>query len=162
MEGIDARGFTGLFVKPTLAAGTTTTLSFGGNLDYSIQGKIYYKAAVTNGATPTTDYGTGAAFLGIKANYGGVFVICLDSSGAFKVVQGEIVALDAAGAFVNAPEFPLIPAGICPIGYELIQAGSTADATTGWVMGSSNQSSVTGITYTLVDVCTLPSRPQIS
>ncbi len=52
---------------------------------------------------------------------------------------------------------------MAPNGYLVIKAGSTADATTGFVFGTSNNSSVTGITYTFVSVMgSLPDRPQIS
>jgi hypothetical protein len=49
-----------------------------------------------------------------------------------------------------------------PIGYLVIKAGSTANATTGWIFGTSNMAAVTGITYTFVDVIGLPDRPQIA
>ena len=163
MENTALRGLTAAFSVAGLAAGTTTTLSTANTVQYSIGGKAYAKTAITNGATPTTDSATGAAFLGIKANKGGVFVICLDSSGNLKAVQGEITDLDSAGNFVVAPEFPAnIPDTLCPIGYYIIKAGSTANATTGWILGSSNSASVTGITYTLVDINVLPARPQVS
>jgi hypothetical protein len=42
-------------VKVALAAGTTTTISTTGTTTYGINGKAYSKAAITNGATPTTD-----------------------------------------------------------------------------------------------------------
>lgn len=158
------------FTKATLAAGTTTTLSTTGTTTYAIRGKFYTKSAITNGATPTTDYITGLAFTGILANQGGVFTVGFDHSGNIKVVQGTITALDASGNFITAPQFGgLGPQGsgstdgdFCPIGYILIQAGSTADNSHGWRFGTDNMSSVTGITYTFVDISTLPDRPQVS
>lgn len=148
--------------KVTLAAGTTTTLSTTGTTVYAIRGKAYSKAAITNGATPTTDAATGSAFVGVVANKGSIFLIGLNANGDLKCVQGSIENLDASGAFVNAPTFNGPPTDFCPIGYIVIKAGSTANATTGWIFGTSNMSSVTGITYTFVDCVGLPDRPQIS
>lgn len=147
--------------KVTLAAGTTTTLSNTGTTHYCIKGKAYSKAAMSNTATPTTDANTGSAFNAVVTNYGSIFVVGFDKDGNLKAAQGSIEALDSAGAFINAPQFPVVPDTMCPVGYIVIKAGSTASAA-GWVFGTSNMSSVTGITYTFVDIMTLPSRPQIS
>lgn len=148
--------------KVTLAAGTTTTLSNTGTTTYAIRSKAYTKAAMTNAATPTTDAATGAAFLGVKANKGSVFLVGFTAAGALAAVQGTITDLDATGAFINAPTFGAVPLDFCPVGYIVIKAGSTADNTTGWIFGTSNMSGVTGITYTFVDVVGMPDRPQIS
>lgn len=147
--------------KATLAAGTTSTLSSTGTLAYAIKGKAYSRAALANTATPTTDATTGAAFVPIVTNYGAVIVIGFNAAGALIAAQGPVQALDASGNFIVAPQFPAIPDTMCPIGYEVIKAGSTASAA-GWVFGTSNQAGVTGITYTLVDVVTLTDRPQVS
>jgi len=104
----------------TLAAGTTTTISTTGTTTYCIRGKAYTKAAISNGATPTTDWATGNAFIPIPiplsspnlagvpngaAGYASVYMIGLDASGNIKVIQGSIVALDSTGAFITAPQF---------------------------------------------------------
>lgn len=154
--------YTLAFGKATLAAGSTTTLSSTGTLAFAIRGKAYSHAALSNTATPTTDWSTLAAFLGVKANKGSVFVVGYNANGDLKAVQGSIEDLDSSGAFINAPQFGGLPLDFCPIGYIVIKAGSTADAVTGWVFGSSNMAAVTGITYTFVDVVGLPDRPQIS
>lgn len=148
--------------KSGFANGTTTTISTGGTIVYSIRGKQYQKTQITNGATPTTDWATGNAFLGVKANKGSVFIVGFDSSGNIKCVQGTITDLDSDGNFKQAPDFGGIPLNFCPIGALIIKAGSTADATTGWLFGSSNMSAVTGITYTFFDLAGLPDRPQIT
>lgn len=150
------------FGKVTLAAGTTSTLSNTGTTAYTIRGKAYSKAAMSNLATPTTDWATGSAFIGVLANFGCVFIVGFNAAGALKAVQGSIVALDSLGNFVNASQFGGMPLDFCPIGYIVIAAGSTANATTGWIFGTSNMASVTGITYTFVDITSLPDRPQIS
>ena len=146
--------------KVTLAAGTTTTISTTGTTTYAIKGKAYTKSAITNGATPTTDGATGSAFTGITANQGTVVVVGLDSSGNIKAMQGSVESLDSSGSFIKAPQFPVIPDTVCPIGYIVLKGGSTLSGT--WTFGSSNLSGVTGMTYTFVDVVTLPERPQVS
>lgn len=156
--------------KVTLAAGTTTTLSNTGTTIYAIKGKAYSKSAMSNAATPTTDWATGNAFLPVPANYGSVYMIGFDSGGNLRAIQGTVTPLDSAGNFRQAPQFGGFgPAGsgstdndFCPIGYLVIKAGSTASSSPGWLFGSSNMSSVTGITYTFVDVIGWPDRPRIS
>lgn len=146
--------------KAGLAAGTTTTLTIGTTTPYSIGGKAYSKASVSNTATPTTDATTGAAFVAVPVNYGCAFVIGVDSSGAVKVSQGGLQALDSSGAFVNAPQFPMVPDTVCPLGYLITKVGSTGAA---WTFGSSNLAGPpTGVTHTFVDCITLPGRPQVS
>lgn len=162
MDTLQSTPVTQCMSKVTLAAGTTTTLSNTGTTTYAIRGKAYTKAAMTNAATPTTDAATGAAFTGVLANYGCVFLVGFNAAGSLLAVQGSITPLDTTGAFINAPQMGEPPTDFCPIGYIVIKAGSTANATTGWIFGSSNMSSVTGITYTFVDLCGLPDRPQIS
>lgn len=167
MQNEDLRGATGCLVKVTLAAGTTTTVSNTGTIVFAIRGKAYSASALSNTATPTTDINTGAAFVGVKAGYGSVFVYGLNAAGALKCAQGTVVPLDTSTSTYawggTRPDFPAMPADFCPIGYLTILAGSTADATTGWVQGSSNQASVTGITYARADVALgLPDRPQTS
>lgn len=150
--------------KAALAAGTTTTFSTTGATLYSIKGKAYSTAAGTNAATPTTDLNTGAAFVGVPANYGSVFVFCYDgqstAANAIKVVQGSIEALDVSGAFKKAPIFPAIPDSVCPFAYLVVKVGSTGST---WTFGSSNLAGPpTGVTLAFQDVMTLPARPQVS
>ncbi len=156
--------------KFSVVASTTTTISTTGTNTFAIKGKAYTKTAISSGATPTTDYATGAAFLPIPVSYGSVFTIGLDHSGNTKAIQGTIVPLDGiagSGAFFpNGPQFGgLGPAGsgstdndFCPIAYVVIQNGTTGAA---WTFGTGNWNA-TGITATFVDIITLPDRPQIS
>ncbi len=175
--------------KSGLAAGTTTTLTTvpvgatGQLTVYAIKGKIYNKAALTNQATPTTDFATGNTFIPIPIplsnpnlpsvtngalGYGSVYVVGFDSGGTLRVVQGQIAALDVNGNFITAPQFGGDgPAGpntgnndFCPIGYIVIKLGSTAVAT--WTFGANNLSGVTGVTYAFIDVLMLPDRPQVA
>lgn len=162
MDFLFAQPLTGALSKCTLAAGTTTTISTTGTTQFAIAGSAYSKSAITNGATPTTDIVTGAAFVALSANQGTVVVVMLDTSGAVKAAQGSVQALDVSGAFINAPQFPAINADLyCPIGYIVLKAGSTLSGT--WTFGSSNLSGVSGMTYTFHDVALgMPARPQVS
>ena len=83
--------------KATLAAGTTTTISTTGTTTFIIRNKLYTKTAVTNGATPTTDAVTGAAFRPISANQVTVIVVMFTTGGAIKAAQGSIETLPASG-----------------------------------------------------------------
>lgn len=170
----DVQGFqpiTMCFSKATLATGTTSTLSTTGTTTYAIRSKFYTKAALTNQATPTTDWATGNAFNVIAVNQGCVFMVGFDHSGNLKVIQGSVVGLDAiagSGLFtVAASNFGgTAPAGsvagttgdFCPIGYLVIQNGTTGS---NWTFGTNNWNA-TGITATAVDVCGWPDRPQVS
>lgn len=165
MDALQTPPLTMCVSKATAAAGTTTTFSTTGSTLYSIKGKAYTTSAASNAATPTTDANTGAAFVGIPANYGSVFVLCYDGSSttaatAIKVVQGSITALDSSGNFVVAPQFPGVPDTLAPFAYLVTKVGSTGST---WTFGSSNLAGPpTGVTHTFVDVMTLPGRPQVS
>ena len=89
MGSINFRNMTLCLGKSTLAAGTTTTLSNTGSVVMALNGKVYSNSAMSNTATPTTDYGTGLAFKPILTSQGSVFVICFTSTGTLKVIQGE-------------------------------------------------------------------------
>lgn len=146
-------GLTGL-------SGAATTYSTGAAILSAINGKAYSKATVTGGTTPTTDGITGAAFVGLTAGYGSVFVWGVNSAGTVSVCQGSVEKLDVLGAFATAaPTFPPIPDTVAPFGYSVIKAGSTTSGT--WTFGSSNWNA-TGITISAQDVLELPDRPQVS
>lgn len=167
MDNLKMAPLTLCLSKATLAAGTTTTYSTTGTTVYAIKGKAYSTAAKTNVATPTVDITDGLAFTPVAypasssvGGQGSVFVFCFDSGGTLRVAQGTVEQLDILGNFINAPQFPIIPDTVCPFGYLVVKLGPTAVAN--WTFGSSNLSGVTGVTYTFVDVITLPDRPQVS
>ena len=150
------------------ATGAETVHDTTVTINYVIDGKIATKTAITDGATPTTDYVTGAAFPaliggGSVANtpgQGAVVVWGLISGGTVKCIQGAAQALDMSGNFVKAPEFPAIPKEFCPFAYQVLKAGATASAS-GVTFGTSNWNA-TGFTNAIVNVAVLPSRPQVS
>ena len=157
--------------KATLATGTTSTLSTTGTTTFAIRSKFYTKTALTNVATPTTDWATGVAFLPILASQGSVFLVGFDHSGNLKVIQGTVVPLDgivSSNLFApNGPQFGgTAPAGsvssttgdFCPIGYIVIANGTTGAS---WTFGTGTWAA-TGITATVVDVCGWPDRPQVA
>ena len=143
-----------------LSAGTTTTYTTANAVTFAIGGIMYNKTAATNAATPTTDATTGNAFLPVSANQGSVFVFGYDKSGNIKVSQGQVLALDVAGNFLIAPQFPAIPDTVCPFGYLVFKGASNLSGT--WTFGSSNLSGVTGATYSFGNLCTLPGRPDVA
>lgn len=165
MEPLNIRGLTMCLADASVAAGSTTTISTTGSTHYLIGGKAYIKTAITNGATPTTDVNTSAAFTAIQPGEGGVFVIGLNANGDVKVAQGEIVdltpATDGANAsFVTAPDFPALPEDFCPTAYLLTKVGSGGSA---WTFGSSNlDGPPSNVLHSFVSVGALPSRPQTS
>lgn len=127
-------------------------------IEFAINGKAYRKATVADGTTPTTDGNTAAAMT-LVANYGTVVVWGLNSSGTVSCYKGSTEALDASGAFINAPQFPSIPNDICPFAYTVLKGGSTLSGT--WTFGSSNWNA-NGLTVAHVNLMTLPSRPQVA
>lgn len=138
--------------------GANTTHATTGTVNYTIAGKAYAKTAITGGTTPTTDAVTGTAIT-LTANNGTVVIWALDASGNVKVVKGETVALDASGAFVRAPGFPVLPETLAPFAYHVIKAGSTTSGT--WTFGSSNWNA-TGLTHSAADIFYIPGRPVTS
>lgn len=165
MDNLASYPITGKFSHTVLVKDSAAkTLSSTNRFDFAIKSKSYTKAALTNAATPTTDANTAAAFVRVGTNEGSVFVIALDKDGNIKAVQGSVVALDVAGNFIQAPQFPIVPDTQAPIGYLIVKAGSTAAAkASGWLFGTSNFTGVTGVTATLVEVLGgLPDRPQVA
>lgn len=156
MDYLSQVPLTAAFGAGGVTAGTTTTTSVAAAVPFAIKGRMYSKAIAANGATPTTDAVTGAAFTPVGLNKACIFVICLDASGALKIVQGQTVGYSDAGVYETAPQFPAIPDNLCPIALEAVKVISTGSA---WTMGVSNQAAQTGITKTFADICTLPDRP---
>lgn len=158
-------GVTANFASAALVAGTTSTYTTTVTTNACINGKFTTAlTAQTNTASPTTDAVTGAAFVALTANQATVLVWGLTAGGAIQLAQGSIVPTETgvtttAGAFINAPQFPVIPDTMVPIAYCLVRTSPTGSAftagTTSWT--------ASGITTsTFVNVHTLPARPQIS
>lgn len=131
-------------------------------LNYCINGKAYSKSGTNaDQATPTTDANTGVAFKTLTGTASGgqasAFVWCYDAAGSAKVVQGEVVSVDVNGTYIQGgpPEFPAIPDTLCPFAYQIVKKYGTAATFT---FGTSNWNVATAAA--VVNICTLPNRPQ--
>ena len=117
MDTVAIGSLTMCLTKATLAAGTTTTVSTTGTTTYIIESIFYTKTALSNQATPTTDWSTGNAFIPIPipltttglpggvpsaAGYACAYAIGFDNTGAVRAIQGPIVGLDSNGNFIQA------------------------------------------------------------
>lgn len=170
MQGLVFRGIRMCTTSGLLTAtGAETVYDTTVTIVYAINGKAATKTAVTDGATPTTDRVTGAAFPlliggGSVANVpgqGASVVWGLISGGTVVCMQGPVVSLDMQGNFKHdGPEFPTIPGDVTPFAYQVLKAGATASAS-GIRFGTSNWNA-TGFTSTIVNVLVLPDRPQVS
>jgi len=158
-------GITMNFVSCAMVAGTTSTYTTTVTTNAAIKGKFTTAlTAQTNTATPTTDAVTSAAFVPLTANQATVLVFGLNAAGAIQMMQGSIVPTETgvtttAGAFINAPQFPVIPDTVVPLAYCLVRTSPTGSSftagTTSWT--------ASGITTsTFQNVATLPERPQIA
>lgn len=128
---------------------------------YRIDGKLYSKSAVTDGATPTTDGNTGAAFTAVEPDKICVFVWALNASGTVSLYQGDIEDVDGTTDVAEVyPQFPSLPDTVCPFAYTIYQTAGTA-AAAGLRPGTDNWSA-TGLTATHVNISELPNRPQNS
>lgn len=139
------------------ATGAETVHDTTVTIAYSVNGKALTKTAITDGATPTSDIVTGAAFVAFGPSQGTVVVWCLNSSGTVRCAQGTIESWDGT-TFASAPKFPNIPDSLTPFAYQVLKASSTASAVT---FGTSNWNA-TGFTNAIVNVHELPDRPQVS
>lgn len=167
MQQLDAAGITCNFGLPGLTNGTTTTYTIGANFVHAIKGKTNTKGSGSNTATPTTDGNTGAAFVAVPAGsstacYGCVFVWGVNLSDTVTVYQGTItettIAADGANtSFKVNPQFPSIPADVCPFAYTVVRVGSSGSAFT---MGSTSLASGSNIYVAHQDIAQLPDRLQ--
>jgi hypothetical protein len=130
-------------------------------VSFMIGGKTYQKAAVTDGATPTSDSVSGATFASqsLADDTGSVFVWCLNASGTVSVHQGSVEDITpTTSEFVIAPAFPDIDLDTyCPFAYTVLKNESGS----AFIFGTTNWNTA-GITHTDVNIGMLPSRPQES
>lgn len=138
------------------ATGAETVHDTTVTINYVLGGKIATKTAITDGATPTTDYVSGDAIT-LTASKARTVVWGLISGGTVKVIAGPIVDWDGT-AFNVPPDFPSIPDTFVPFAYQILKASSAAGTIT---FGSSNWNA-TGFTNSIVNVAVLPDRPQTS
>lgn len=158
MDRLSQIALTQNFTKAGAAAGTTTTVTTTATVQFTIVGKSYSKAAITNQAFPATDHTTGAAFVAVAVSKGCILVLGFDKDGTLGVAQGPVESVDADDNFVLAPQFPAIKETLCPFAYVVCKNGSDGSA---WTPGTSNWTA-TDLTDTFVDVSMLPARPQVA
>jgi hypothetical protein len=152
-------------VSAAFVLGTTSTFTTTVTTSVSINGRFGTTlGAQTNAASPTTDALTGAAFVPLTANQATVLVWGVNAAGAIKLCQGSIVPTETgvtttAGAFISAPQFPMLPEDFAPIAYNLVRTSPTGSAftpgTTSWT--------ASGITCSVArNIATMQDRPSIT
>ena len=142
-------------------AGAETVYDTTVIISFEIDGKIYNKAAVTDGATPPLDGNTGEAHVAVKPDKICVFVWGMNASGTVSLYQGDINDVDGDTDIAEQnPAWPSIPADIAPFAYTIYQT-TGASAAAGLTPGTGNDNcNATGLTATTVDISTIPGRPQ--
>ena len=157
-ERNEIRGLNACFVSGALTAtGAVSTYDTTVAIVHCINGKLLSKATVAVGTTPTTEPVNSVAFTTLTANKGCTMVWCLNASGTVGVFQGPLATL-IAGTFSDpeAPQFPAIPDAWVPFAYQVLKAGATA----GTITFGTSLWNATGFTNAIVNVATLPDRPQ--
>ncbi len=154
--------FTGMNFCTTSGAltgtGAETVYDTTATINYCIDGRFYSKTAITDGATPTTDGNTSAAFDPVYPDQACVFVWGLNASGTVSLYQGPVVTVDGnTDALLAAAQFPNIPANICPFAYTLYQTTGASSAS-GLRPGTDNWNAA-GLTATHRNLMTMPSKP---
>lgn len=170
------------------AEGTGSTLSTTGTNAYIIESLFYSRTALSNQATPTTDYATGNAFIplpipltntglpfgvpGPCAGYACAFTLGFNAAGTLLAIQGPIVGLNANGDFISgAPSLSpaLGPPGPNPGTTAGIQADNDF-CPCGYIVVKSGSTAVatftfgttdwstTGYTTSLGNIASLPGR----
>lgn len=149
----------GLIVNPisgALVTGTTSTITTTVTMTPILNGKFAATlAAITNQAGPATDINTGVAFKPMIANQGCALVYCL-KAGAVVVAQGPITSMLSGSFSPTPPQFPVIPDDCVPFAYQLLKCSSAA----GTITPFTSNWNATGFTNAIVNVATLPDRPQ--
>ncbi len=158
----DLKGINLAYTSGALTAtGAETVYDTTVTITFCIDGKLYAKTAVTDGATPTTDGNTGAAFVAVTTDKVCPFVWALNSSGTVSLYQGTIEDVDGdTDAAIDYPQFPSLPDSVTPFAYTVYQT-TGASAAAGLRPGTDNWNA-TGLTATHVNISALPDRPQVS
>ena len=165
MDRYTSTGLTACFTSGLLTAtGAVTTYDTTVTINFSIDGKMEQRGAVSTGTTPTTDYNTGAAFPALVGGasvantpgWGCIVLWGLITGATVKCVMGPHQRLDMQGKFITSPQYPPLPAGFVPFAVMELKSGATGSATTN-VFGTANWNA-TGFTNTISNISSLPSR----
>jgi hypothetical protein len=139
--------------------GAETVFDTTAAIAYEIDGKLYTKAAVTDGVTPVVDGNTGAAFTAVLPDKVCVFVWGYDAAGDVALFQGDIADVDGdTDAADWNPGWPSLPNTHAPFAYTIFQTDGTS-AAGGLLIGTANWNA-TGLTATHTNISTIPGRPQ--
>lgn len=138
------------------ATGAETVYDTTVVVPFTINGKFYSLAAITNGVMPLLDGNTGVAFLTLAASRGCLLVFATDASDVVSVYQGNVTVLDTGNDFEVAPVFGSVPDTVTPFAYMVLKNSSAGSTFT---IGTSNWNA-TGATNVIQDIAVLPDRPQ--
>ncbi len=137
-----------------------TTFTTANAMELYNRGKYNTVSAQTNTASPTVDGVTGLAFLPVLRDQVCVLLFCVDDADAFTVSQGGIKDVDGdTDVALITPQFPAIPDDAVPFAYVVFQTDGTS-LVAGETPESSNWNAA-GLTSTVVNISTLPDRPQL-
>lgn len=160
-------------INAGVALGTTSTITVATTTSHSIGGKFgtaYAAAANTAVTSPTINAATGTAFVSMDVNKATVIVVGATAAGTLRLAQGSVVDTEVGvtttkGAFILAPQFPVLPDDFVPLAYALIRTAPSAAA---WTCGTSSWtasgvfSGLNGTTTMQQVNGTLPDRPAIA
>jgi hypothetical protein len=158
-------------INAGLVAGTTNTITVTTAPSVSIGGKFgttTISASGNQAITPTLDANTGVAFTTLTKNTCAAIVFGVNAAGTLVGVQGTAIPTETGvtttvGAFINAPQFPALPADFCPLAYTVVRI---APSSTGFTCGAASNPWTGTPSYatcsTFDNVSILPQRPQIS
>lgn len=154
-------GLTANFGNPVFAnsGGANAQVSTTNATVYAINGQTYAGAIKASAVyTNLNDIQTGAAPTAIVGGKAAVVVTCFDTAGALRFAQGPIVDYTLTNPVAGQAilQMPSIPAGFCPIAYQVIKNKNTA-GTAGWTYGASNFNASNLSFETAVQVCQLPN-----
>lgn len=140
----EANNLNALFATGATAGAALTGLSGGATtfstsaFNYAIDGIAFHNAAVSGGATPTTDIATGQPITLRAANGLGqarAIVWVVDTAGAERVLAGPVAPWAGAGDVVTL-QYPAIPEGHIPFAAHTIGVNPNFSGT--FTFGSSN------------------------
>lgn len=161
-----AQGASIAFSSGALAAGTNAgTIKSTATITYTVDGRFYSKAATDNVAISYTGpsvyqasaggvQSVNGSFTGAVGGSTRLYLICLNTSGAFSIVPGKIVNtadLTAGRVSLDCPDAPNL---VCAVGAMRVAltAGTTfAPGTTAL--------DASGVTTTFINLSTVPANP---
>ena len=136
-------------------SGTAKTISYTGNPEFAIGGRLYAGDSCSGGALETTDGTTGEAFVPLANGETCLFVFSWTADGAWHVHQGPVVLTADVVDESAALEFPSIPDTHVPFAYvSILHANATP-----FLFGTGNWDQ-TGVTVgTVINCALLPTQP---